>query len=293
MTIQQFLDYLCLERNYSPLTVKSYGDDLRRFEAFFTSMDSGLTWETVDSDVIRDWMEHMMDSGNSASSVCRRLSALRSFYRYALMTGFVSHDPAHGIDGPRKSKPLPKYVREDDMRRLLDDYPWSDTYKDVRARTILLVFYETGVRVSELVSLDDSDVDMSLSQIKVTGKRNKQRIVPFGNELAAALDHCAEVRDKTVPRLTSAFFASDKGLRMTAGQVRYIVKSRLSLVTTQPKRSPHVLRHTFATAMLNHDAGIESVQKLLGHASLSTTEIYTHTTFEQLKRAYKKSHPRS
>ena len=293
MTIQQFLDYLRLERNYSPRTVESYGDDLRRFEVFFTGIDCGLTWETIDSDVIRDWMESMMDTGNSASSVCRRLSALRSFYRYALRVGAVEHDPAHGVNGPRKSKPLPKFVKEDDMRRLLDDYPWKDTYKDVRARTIILLFYETGIRVSELVGLDDTMIDMASSQLKVTGKRNKQRIVPFGNELKAAIRRYIGIRDKSVPRLTAAFFASDKGGRMTVPQVRHIVKDTLGLVTTQRKRSPHVLRHTFATVMLNHDAGIESVQKLLGHAKLSTTEIYTHTTFEQLKKAYKKSHPRS
>ena len=293
MTTQQFLDYLRLERNYSPRTVASYGDDLRRFEAYFNSKDASLSWETVDGDIIRDWMESMMDGGSSASTVCRRLSAVRSLYRYALMTGAVSHDPARKIEGPRRAKPLPKFVREGDMERLLDERMWGNTFKDVRARTILLVFYETGVRVSELVGIDDDMVDMASSQLKVTGKRDKQRIVPFGDELLAALRQYKAKRDESVARLTGAFFVDDKGRRMSVRQVQYLVRRQLGRVTTQPKRSPHVLRHTFATVMLNHDAGIESVKKLLGHAKLATTEIYTHTTFEQLKKAYKKAHPRS
>lgn len=288
-----FLDYLRLERGYSPRTVRNYSDALNRFETYFTSIDSTLSWQTVDGDIIRDWMESMMDKGNSAGTICCRLSALRSLYRFALSYGLVQHDPVHGITPPRKSKPLPKFVREDDMERLLDDKMWDDSYNHARARTIIIMFYETGMRVSELVGLNNDMVDTQALQLKVTGKRNKQRIIPFGQGLKQTLDSYVSKRDECVPKLSDAFFLSDKGQRMTVAQVQYLVRKHLSRVTTQKKRSPHVLRHTFATTMLNHEAGIESVKKLLGHAKLATTEIYTHTTFEQLKRQYKTAHPRS
>lgn len=293
MMIDVFLNYLRFERNYSAKTVQCYGDDLRRFESYFRKMDNRLSWESVDSDIIRDWIESMMDKGSNASSICVRLSALRSFFRFALLRGLVQHDPAHGIASPKTSRPLPKYVREDDMDKLLDVRMWNrDSFDDVRARTILLVFYETGVRISELIGLDDVMVDVVNNRLKVVGKRNKHRVIPFGDGLRSELERYMNMRDVAVERVANAFFVTDRGERMNYGQVRYIVVKHLSRVTTQKKRSPHVLRHSFATAMLNHGAGIESVKKLLGHSELSTTEIYTHATFEQLKKVYKTAHPR-
>ena len=177
------------------------------------------------------------------------------------------------------------------MTRLLDDMEWDDSYKDVRARTILLVFYEAGLRASELVGLDDDMVDYVNMQLKVTGKRNKQRLVPFGSELGDALASYIELRDRCVVRMEPGLFLTEKGFRMNYQQVLREVRSRLGLVTNMKKRSPHVLRHSFATALLNNGAGLESVKLLLGHESLTATEIYTHTTFEQLKKAYKQAHP--
>lgn len=294
MTITEaFLNYLEAERNYSPLTVKNYGDDLLAFETFFKTLDNHITWETVDADVIRDWMESMMDKGHTATSINRRLSALRSFYRFALRRHLVEKDPAHGIIGPKKSKPLPQFVKEQEMDKLLDDLLTGDTYKEVRARTILILLYEAGLRVSELVGLDDDSVDFVNNQLKVLGKRNKERVIPFGEEMRTALQQYMKRRDEEIQSSTQALLQTPKGERMTTGQVRAEVKKYLSLVTTLKKRSPHVLRHSFATAMLNHEAGLESVKKLLGHQSLSTTEIYTHTTFEQLKKVYRKAHPRA
>lgn len=297
MTTDDFLNYLRYERNYSERTVQSYGEDLKAFESYFKNSEDHepQTWESVDSDVIRDWMEHMMDKGNNATSINRRLSALRSFYRFALARGMVQRDPAHGVTGPKKAKVLPQFVKEKEMDQLLDEMHWQeDDYKDVRARTIIITFYTTGIRLSELTGLDDAMVDFDNCQLKVTGKRNKQRIIPFGEELKESLRRYMDIRDNTFGvRQTTALFVSDKGKRMTSPQVRDIVKARLSQVSTLKKRSPHVLRHTFATTMLNHDAGLESVKKLLGHESLTTTEIYTHTTFEQLKRVYEKAHPRA
>lgn len=293
MMIDQFLDYMRYERNLSPQTVLTYERSLREFETYFKGLDETSDWTTVDADVIRDWMETMLDKGAKATSVNTALSALRSFFRYALGRKMVEKDPAHLIEGPKKSKPLPQFLREKEMNELLDEKEWGETLKDVRARTILMLLYETGIRVSELTGLDDSDVDFASEQLKVTGKRNKQRIVPFGNELATAVQQYMRLRDQKVARLSEALLVTDKGCRMSRGQVYTIVRQQLSQVTTLKKRSPHVLRHTFATAMLNNGAGLESVKKLLGHESLETTEIYTHTTFEQLKRVYEEAHPRA
>ena len=291
--VDLFLDYLKLERNYSPATVKHYRDDLKEFERFFQELDLQLSWETIDSDIVRRWMEAMMDRGNVASSVNRRLSALRSFYRYALRRNLVEKDPVHGIQGPKRKRPLPQFLKEAEMDRLLDENMWTDCYKDVLARTIIVIFYETGIRISELIGLNDKDVDYINCEIKVTGKRDKQRIIPFGDELSETLISYQHRRNAEMKCESEAFFRTEKGERVTDAQVRQIVKTNLSKVSTLKKRSPHVLRHTFATAMLNHEAGLESVKKLLGHESLSTTEIYTHTTFEQLKKVYKNAHPRA
>ncbi len=291
--IDMFLDYLRLERNYSPMTVISYRKDLEAFERFCQELDPQITWESVDTDVVRDWMEDMMDKGNAASSVNRRISALRSFFRFALRCGLVSKDPVHSLQGPRRQKPLPQFLKESEMEQLLDPAMWTDGYRDVLARTLIVTFYETGIRLSELTGLDDRDVDDVTCELKVTGKRNKQRIIPFGKELEETLAAYRCVRDARTGDSSPALFRTEKGERMTNAQVRALVKKNLSRVSTLKKRTPHVLRHTFATAMLNHEAGLESVKKLLGHESLSTTEIYTHTTFEQLKKVYKNAHPRA
>ncbi|MBR0166377.1 MAG: tyrosine-type recombinase/integrase [Prevotella sp.] len=292
--INQFLNYLRYERNASPQTVLTYEEGLREFESYLSFRDEGLSLGKVDTDLIRDWMENLMDKGNNASTINKKLSALRSFYRYALKRKLVDTDPAHCITGPKKSKPLPQFLRESEMDNLLDVIEWGDNYKDVRARTILLLFYEAGLRRSELTGLDDADVDFETKQLKVTGKRNKQRVIPFGEELSQVLSHFVAVRDEQVVRKDAgALFLSDKGERMTGSQVYLIVHKYLTAVTSLKKRSPHVLRHTFATAMLNNGAGLESIKNLLGHESVSTTEIYAHTTFEQLKRIYKEAHPRA
>ena len=291
--IGEFLDYLRFEKNRSELTVSSYAEDLKAFEAYFKNLDILLSWETVDADVIRGWMESMMDKGNRATSVNRRLSALRSFYRYALAHQKVARDPSRMIKGPKKAKPLPQFLKEDEMNQLLDVVEWGDDFESVRARTMLMTFYETGIRLSELTGLDDTAIDWANHAVKVLGKRNKQRIIPLGEELEHTLLIYIRVRDEQVKAGNGALFVTRKGERMSGDQVRNEVKRCLSLVSTLSKRSPHVLRHTFATAMLNHEAGLESVKKLLGHESLSTTEIYTHTTFEQLKRVYQEAHPRA
>jgi integrase/recombinase XerC len=293
MMIDQFLNYLRYERNRSPRTVQLYEENLRDFETYVQGLDDCLSLETVDTDVVRSWVEHLMDEGKKATTVNLGLSAVRTFYRYALSRHIVAKDPAHAVIGPKKAKPLPQFVRESEMDELLDEQHWKDNYNNVRARTIILMFYETGIRLAELVGLDDADVDMTTMQLKVTGKRNKQRIVPFGEELAAALRDYVALRDRELVRQSPALFLDRKGERISRSVVQRIVKTHLTGFTTLKKRSPHVLRHSFATAMLNNGAGLESVKKLLGHESLETTEIYTHTTLEQLKRVYNEAHPRA
>ena len=291
--IDQFLNYLRYERNASPQTVQTYEESLRELESYIAFREDGLSLGTVDTDLIRDWMESLMDRGNNASTINKKLSALRSFFRFALKRGLVEKDPAHALAGLKKSKPLPQFLREGEMDRLLDGMEWGEDYKDVRARTLLLLLYETGLRRSELAGLNDGDIDFGACQLKVTGKRNKQRIVPFGAELAEALKGYMDVRNEQLRLDGDALFLNDKGHRMTGQQVYAIVRKHLTGATSLKKRSPHVLRHTFATAMLNNGAGLESIKNLLGHESVSTTEIYAHTTFEQLKRVYKEAHPRA
>lgn len=293
LSLGGFLDYIKNELNRSQCTVDSYAEDLRIFETFFKSLPGSIMWETVDSDVIRNWMESMMDKGNKPSSVSRRLSAVRTFYRYALLKHYVESDPTIRIQMPKRDKPLPQFLKEDQVDELLDRQKWGVDYKSVRARTIIFTFYETGVRVSELVGLNDEDISFVNRELKVTGKGNKQRIVPFGDELYDVLTKYIKLRDVEVDKKSGALFLSNKGQRITTDAVRRIVRMQLERVCSLKKKSPHVLRHTFATAMLNHNAGIESLKKLLGHAKLSTTEIYTHTTFEQLKRVYTEAHPRA
>ena len=293
MLIESFLNYLKLERNYSDKTILSYGKDLEQFEKFLKKLDEKIKLETVDADLIRSWVIDLMDEKMAASSVNRKLSSLRSFYRYLLRKGLVQVDPVRKVTRPKKKKPLPTFVKEEDMNRLLDEVPFGDDFEGVRDKLILEVFYVTGVRRSELVALNDADIDYSASTIKVTGKRNKQRLIPFGERLKGMLSTYQQLRDEMIPQRSEAFFVKKNGERVTAGLVYNMVKRDLSKVVTLKKRSPHVLRHSFATNMLNNRASLGAVKELLGHERLTTTEIYTHTTFEELKKEYEHAHPRA
>ncbi len=294
MLLTAFLDYLRYERNVSEKTIEAYRADLKAFESFFIGLGSGITWKNLDTDVAREWVVWMMERGNKASSVQRRLSALRSMYRFLLRRGYVDRDPVHHLTAPKKERVLPAFVREEDMNRLLDTPDmFEDSFEGRRDRLIIAMFYETGLRVGELVSMNLDDVNVSAKTLKVTGKGNKQRIVPLGDELLHLINIYKGERSLVEDADALAFFISKKGARLTTQVVRKMVKARLGLVTMQQKRSPHVLRHTFATTLLNHDADLQSVKELLGHARLATTEIYTHTTFEELKKEYEHAHPRA
>lgn len=292
MLKDSFLKYLRFERNYSPHTVAAYGKDISEFEGYFAGIDEGLDFCAADADVVRGWMLSLMEQRYTATSVNRKLSSLRTFYRYLLREGKVKADPCARVNGPKKKKPLPVFVREEDMNRLLDETDFASSYEGVRDRMILELFYATGIRLSELIGLETADVDLSAKTIKVTGKRNKQRIVPFGEELEQDLRLYLEVRE-TVGGDSRALFLGKEGQAVSRGTVYRIVKTNLSKVVTLKKRSPHVLRHSFATAMLNNGAELDAVKELLGHASLAATQVYTHTTFEELKKVYEQAHPRA
>ena len=274
-----FLDYLRYERNYSDDTVKAYGEDIRQFQEF-GGEDVGLQSPSeVVVDVVREWMIHLMNLGYATTSVNRKLSSLRSYYKYLLRKGEVKVDPLRKITGPKNKKNLPVFLKESEMNRLLDDVDFGEGFEGCRDHLVIAMFYATGMRLSELIGLDDGDVDFAASVIKVTGKRNKQRLIPFGEELRAEMEAYVKQRDESVPVRSGAFFVRKTGERLYPNIVRKIVTRNLSKVVTVKKRSPHVLRHTFATSMLNHDAELGAIKELLGHESLATTEIYTHTTF--------------
>ena len=294
MLVKSFLEYLQFGRNCSACTLKGYESDLRNFEEFFKGRDTGIDFMTVDEGVVRDWLVDLMENHFSTASVNRKLSALRTFYKYLLREEKVVVDPVRRVVGPKKKKTLPSFLREKEMDCLLDEIPFGEGFESCRDKAILNVFYSTGIRQSELIKLNDADVDFSAMHIKVTGKRNKQRIIPFGRNLKHGLQEYLVVRVGMVPSLGNrAFFVTSDGERLCPMEVYRIVKRNLSKVTTLKKKSPHVLRHTFATVMLNNGADLKSVKELLGHESLRTTEVYTHVTFEELKKVYKQAHPRA
>lgn len=288
-----FLDYLQYERNYSEETIKSYREDLRQFEEFAREEIGDSAPSEVKAEFVREWIVSLMDRGYTSTSINRKLSSLRSFYKFLLRKGEVAVNPLQKITGPKNKKPLPAFLRESDMDRLLDEVDFGEGFKGCRDHMIIEMFYATGVRLSELIGLDNKDVDFSSSLIKVTGKRNKQRLIPFGEELKIAMTEYVDVRNEAVSVRTDAFFVRENGERLSRSIVENLVKRNLSKVVTLKKRSPHVLRHTFATTMLNHDAELGAIKELLGHESLATTEVYTHTTFEELKKVYNLAHPRA
>jgi len=293
MYIDQFTDYLRLERNYSERTVSSYRRDLILFRQFLKDTDVDLELLTADRDTVRLWVVDMMDKGEATTTVNRKLSTLRSFYRFLRMKGILQSSPVQGVKGPKNKKPLPQFVKESEMNELLDETDLGSGFIGIRNKTVIATFYETGMRMAELIGLDDRDIDFSTRTIKVTGKRDKQRFIPFGKDLEVQLHSYIDARTQEFGQTSGAFFLSPKGDRIPRHQVYLLVKDALTRVSAVSKKSPHVLRHTFATSMLNHDAELGAVKELLGHNSLQTTEIYVHTTFQELKEIYKQAHPRA
>lgn len=288
-----FLDYLLHERNYSKGTVEYYRADVLELQRFGEEMLGDLTPSDVDAELVREWIASLMDKGLASNTINRKLSSVRTYYKFLLRRGKVAVDPLRKVTGPKKKKPLPVFLREGEMNRLLDDMDFGEGFEGCRDHMIIEMFYATGMRLSELIGLDNKDVDFSASLLKVTGKRNKQRLIPFGDELQELMLEYINVRNETIPERSEAFFIRENGERLYKNLVYNLVKRNLSKVATLKKKSPHVLRHTFATTMLNNEAELGAVKELLGHESITTTEIYTHATFEELKKVYKQAHPRA
>ncbi|WFE85265.1 tyrosine-type recombinase/integrase [Parabacteroides chongii] len=293
MLIDSFLDYLRYERNYSNYTIEAYSKDLRQFEEYVKmNKDNRFVSEEVDADLVRCWIVSLMDEKISPVSVNRKLSSLKSFFKFLMKQGSISVNPLRLITGPKTKKPLPYFVRDKEMELLLDGDGFDEDFEGVRNRLILEMLYDTGIRRSELIGIHDSDVDCETMQIRVTGKRNKQRLIPFAEGLNDLIQAYTEVRNREVGSESGWFFVRKNGEQLSAGIVYNIVKKKLSEIPTLAKRSPHVLRHSFATSMLNNGAELNAVKELLGHSSLASTSVYTHTTFEELKKVYH-AHPRA
>ena len=301
MLIESFLQYIRNEKNYSSHTVVSYHNDLIQFEEFAVSKMGTFDPQLIDASFIRQWIVYLMGEGYSPLSVNRKLSSLKSFFKYLYKLSLIDSQPFKKISGPKSNKMLPNFVKEKDMDSILSEDLYGNTFEDVRDRTIMEVFYSTGMRCAELVGMKDRDIDFTTNMLKVTGKRNKQRLIPFSNVLKDVLVSYLDCRNQVLENYqendikcdVEAFFIRKDGRPLTNSIVYKLVKNRLDLVHGLSKRSPHVLRHSFATGMLNNGADLNAVKELLGHESLSSTEIYTHTTFEELKKIYHQAHPRA
>jgi integrase/recombinase XerC len=291
---ESFLQYLKTEKRYSPHTVRSYLNDLDQFNLFLLSRELPEDPAEVTSNDIRAWIVSMLDNSYTTVSVHRKISCLRVFYRYLRKEGIMKNDPLEKVVLPKRKKTLPVFVEERSLSELLDNYNFGDGFAGIRNRTIVEMLYMTGMRRAELIGLRNSDVDLTEGTFKVTGKRNKQRIIPILRSFIPRLEEYIKIRNESVVKSTSDwFFITDKGNKLYDKYVYNTVNSYLSMVTTIEKKSPHILRHTFATHMLNHGADLNSIKELLGHANLSATQIYTHNTFEKLRKVYKQAHPRA
>ena len=290
--ITSFIQYIRYERNYSDHTIGAYTNDLRQFDLYIEK-EAGLSeLKDVDSDVVRNWIVSLLNQKISPVSVNRKLSSLKSFFKFLLKLGIIDSTPMRLISGPKTKKPLPYFIKDAEMEALLDGDGFDADFEGIRDRLIIEMFYDTGIRCSELAGIKKTDVDYESSLLKVTGKRNKQRLIPFASGLKDLILAYNEVRVK-IPETESEWLLVRKnGNQLSSGIVYQIVTKRLSNIPLLAKRSPHVLRHSFATSMLNNGAELNAVKELLGHSSLASTSVYTHTTYEELKKVYH-AHPRA
>lgn len=292
--ILSFLKYLQYEKRGSHHTVTSYECDLLQFYQYLNPSEEQGGWSSVTPKQIRQWMVQLHNNGLKPRSVNRKIATLRSFFKYLMRQGLMEKNPAEQLITPKVPKLLPSFVKEKEMDMLLDGIEFGNDYAGFRNRMIIDLFYGTGIRLSELTNLQLSNIDLSGGVIKVTGKRNKDRIVPLHQSLLKAMPLYIEQRNQFLGSTPSTYlFLTDAGNPLYSKFVYRLVKQYLSAVTTLAKKSPHVLRHTFATALLNRGADLNAIKELLGHANLAATEIYTHTTFAQLNAIYKQAHPRA
>ena len=290
--ISGFLDYISHQKRYSPHTVTAYKKDLEQFNQFLLSDFQIESFKKVESTIIRSWIVHLIEKEVSTRSINRKISTLKSFYKYLLKNNEVTKNPLLKVVTPKTSKRLPVFVGESEISNLFDEVKYDDGYEGSRDKLILEFLYATGIRLIELVNLKIKSIDFSNSTIKVIGKRNKERIIPFGDKLKSEIDQYLIERQK-LASTENHLFLTKNGKKIYPKLVYRTVNYYLSMVTTVSKKSPHVLRHTFATHMLNNGADLNSIKEILGHANLSATQVYTHNTIEKLKNIHKQAHPKA
>nr|WP_319999067.1 tyrosine-type recombinase/integrase [uncultured Draconibacterium sp.] len=289
---ESFINFLKYEKRYSPHTVKAYKKDLDRFVEFYTKMVGDFIVKDVDLQLLRSWVVDLMEHDYSPSSVSRMMTAVKSFYNFLLREQVVDVNPAINVPLPKIRKKLPHFVEENNLNHLLDDDLFDNGFRGRRDKLIISLFYGTGIRLAELINLKDRDFNTAEYLIKVLGKRNKERIVPYPREINQLFADYLAVRDSEIVNNSGYLFVTEKGKQIYEKLVYRVVKSNLARVTSLEKKSPHVLRHTYATHLLNNGADLNAVKELLGHANLAATQVYTHTTFEKLQQSYKQAHPR-
>lgn len=294
MVVDSFLNYLRYERGYSVHTVIAYERDLIQFKEYIEANTENGSFDCsqIDADQIRNWMVYLLEQPMKAVSVNRKLSSLKSFFKYLMRQNVVEGSPLRFVVGPKKGRSLPCFIKEKEMENLLDGANFQDDFDGIRDRLLLELLYETGIRRSELTSLRHEDIDLSALLLKINGKRNKQRLVPFADRLKEMIATYTEVKRNEGLGESGNLFVRKNGCPLSPSGVYSIVKKRLSDIPMLSKRSPHVLRHSFATSMLNDGAELNAVKELLGHSSLASTSVYTHITFEELKKVYH-AHPRA
>ena len=292
VTIERFLQYLRLERNLSWRTVDLYRRDLDQWDAYMTAGGRQLDLASVTESDIREWLMVRSEQGDQPATMRHKVQALRALYRYLLRHGQVVTNPAAHVELAKLAKPLPKYVREKTVDAVLDDEIDTYDFTQVRDRLVVMLFYETGIRLSELIGLQDAAVDVDKCELKVRGKRDKDRIVPFGAELSQWIKRYRALR-AGVKAECGNLLVTLKGKPLYPSLVYHVVHDSLAAAGGTGKLSPHVLRHTFATVMLNNGAELNSVKELLGHESLAATQVYTHVTLSELQHNYELAHPRA
>ena len=293
MIIEDFLDYIESEKRYSELTKRAYGDDLRQFLLYYGLSEEEFDPASVTHSDVRGWIMSLSEAGDGATTINRKISSLKSFYHYLLRRGIVEKSPVAKIGSLRKPSRIPSFVEKSRMSSLVDVLKPSDDFVTEKRSMILLLFYGCGLRLSELVDITLADLSLEEMSLKVTGKGNKQRIVPILPFVAERLKNYLKIRAEICKSDNNFLFLSNKSERISRSEVYRTVREVLELIGVEGKKSPHVLRHTFATHLLSEGAGIETVKELLGHSNLSTTQIYTHSTVDELIKAYRSAHPRS
>lgn len=293
MFIEQFIQYLKFEKRFSPLTVTAYQKDLNQFLVFIAVPESELL--NITHQQVRSWMVELMDHGNEAKTINRKVSSLRSFYKFLQRNEMIMTNPMTQVRAPKIPKRLPVVITEQKMDTLLDGgFDFSDDFAGLRDRLIIELLYGTGIRLAELVGLRDDDIDAYEQQIRVLGKRNKQRIIPVHASLAKLItDYKFQKLSQGFDNKSSTLIVTDKGRDVYPKFIYRTVKTVLSTISTHDKKSPHILRHSFATSLLNRGADLNAIKELLGHSSLAATQVYTHNSVEKLKSIYKQAHPKA